>query len=48
MDVALPVGEAQYLVDLPLMAALERHGNGLKDTCPAVITLGGNTDADTF
>ena len=30
------------------MAALERHGNGLNDTCPAVITLGGNTDADTF
>ena len=25
MDIALPVGEAQYLVDLPLMPALERH-----------------------
>jgi hypothetical protein len=25
MDVALPVGEAQYLSDIPIMAALERH-----------------------
>ena len=25
MDLALPVGEAQYLSDVPIMAALERH-----------------------
>ena len=25
MDLALPVGEAQYLSDIPIMAALERH-----------------------